>query len=152
MDQPIQSLIERGALSPPVSADVRFPVSVVVRMLNEQGSDSALIYDGPDLVGIFTERDVLTRIVERRKDPELTEVGEVMTIAPYTIGASDSLEDALRLMRETRVAHLPVVREHAAVAVIAERDIMASHAEQLAHENRVLSRLVYGVSPQAMAP
>lgn len=151
MNKPIQSLIERGALRTPVSADVRFTVSVVVRMLNERDTDSALVYDGADLVGIFTERDVLTRIVQRRKDPEATQVGEVMTIAPYTIDADQSLDDALRVMRETRVCHLPVLRDRDVVAVLALRDIMESSTAELELENRLLSEFIYGVPPLAMA-
>lgn len=80
-----------------------------VREMNRRAIGALLVIEGSDLVGIFTERDVLVRVVATGADPETTRVREVMTTQPLTVDASTTVEDAMLLVTRHRCRHLPVV-------------------------------------------
>ncbi len=75
------------------------------------------------LVGIFTERDLVNRVVTPRLDPELTTVSQVMSTNPKVITFEQTLCDALRLMQTHSFRHLPVVDGQRVVGIISLRDI-----------------------------
>lgn len=68
-----------------------------------------MVKDSERVVGIFTERDVLTRVVAADRDPNTTSVREVMTEKFKFIMRDTSIEDAMQVMTEKRVRHLPVM-------------------------------------------
>ena len=73
-------------------------------------SGSVLILDEAGAPrGIFTERDLLTKVVAKSLDPAVTQVSAVMTCDPVTVGADMKVSDAVLLMKERRFRHLPVV-------------------------------------------
>lgn len=84
-------------------------VCEAVREMNEKGIGALLVMDGHRPIGILTERDVLRRIVDADRDPALTRVGEVMTRDLAVIEPCWHVEDAMRLMTERRLRHLPVM-------------------------------------------
>jgi len=76
------------------------------------------------VVGIFTERDLLRRVVARRLDPEKTLVRDVMTRDPVTVKPEDTVEHARGLMARIKARHLPVVDEQGKlVGIISIKDI-----------------------------
>ncbi|MEO8384635.1 MAG: CBS domain-containing protein [Betaproteobacteria bacterium] len=75
---------------------------------SETGSVLILNEDGGP-IGIFTERDLLTKVVAKSLDPAITPVSEVMTSNPLTVPPEMSVCDALLLMKERRFRHLPIV-------------------------------------------
>jgi CBS domain-containing protein len=76
------------------------------------------------LVGIFSERDVLIRIVDQGLNPDTTPVADVMTPSPKSITSSQEVREAMRLMSKGRFRHLPVVDGDALVGLISIRDAM----------------------------
>lgn len=99
-------------------------VSEAVREMNEKGVGSLLVTDGSRPVGIFTERDVLRRIVDADRDPALTRVGEVMTRDLAAITPAWHVEEAMRLMTERRLRHLPVMDGDQLVGMISIGDLL----------------------------
>ncbi|HML96872.1 MAG TPA: CBS domain-containing protein [Tepidiformaceae bacterium] len=99
-------------------------VSEAVCEMNEKGVGSLLVIDGRHPVGIFTERDVLRRIVDADRDPALTRVGEVMTRDLAAIEPSWHVEDAMRLMTERRLRHLPVMEGGEVLGMISIGDLL----------------------------
>lgn len=84
-------------------------VDAAVCEMNRQRIGSLLIQDeAQKVVGIFTERDVLVRVVSAAKNPTETIVREVMTRDFESISSETSVEDAMQLMTEQRVRHLPI--------------------------------------------
>ena len=81
------------------------------------------IIRGTELIGIFTERDLVSRVVVPRLDPDLTPVKQVMTENPQTITSDKTPCDALNLMYDHGFRHLPVVDEKQIMAVLSMRDI-----------------------------
>lgn len=74
-------------------------VCEAVREMNRKGVGALLVMADERPVGIFTERDVLRRVVDVDRDPELTKVVEVMTPDPVTITASTRVEEAMEIGR-----------------------------------------------------
>jgi len=99
-------------------------VSNAVREMNEKGVGGLLVVDGRQPVGIFTERDILRRVVDSDRDPALTRVGEVMTRDLVTIDSAFHVEDAMRLMTERRLRHLPVIDDDQLVGMISIGDLL----------------------------
>ena len=67
-----------------------------------------MVMDGDRVAGIFTERDVLTRVVARELVPSQTRLGEVITKSPHFIPLTATVEEAMQAMTEKRARHLPV--------------------------------------------
>lgn len=83
-------------------------VYAAVLEMNRQHIGSLLVKNADHVVGIFTERDVLTRVVVAGLEPKSTLVHEVMTQKFEFINEDASVEDAMQIMLEARVRHLPV--------------------------------------------
>ncbi len=86
------------------------------------------------LQGIFTERDVLTRVVAAGLDPDDTALGGVMTPNPDTVGPGDMAFEALRRMSERGYRHLPVVDDDEMVGIVSIRDLYAAVNKDLAED------------------
>jgi CBS domain-containing protein len=95
-----------------------------VRKMNAAGVGSVVVTDGDDLVGIFTERDVLVRLVEQCRDPASTVVREVMTEDPLCVGMETSVEDTMILMTENRCRHVPVLDGDALQGLVSIGDLI----------------------------
>ncbi|MBX3751310.1 MAG: CBS domain-containing protein [Opitutaceae bacterium] len=85
---------------------------------------AVLVVDEGRLVGIFSERDVLVRVVSLHRDPLTTPVAHVMTIDPITIDASMPVEDVLDQHSGKEFRHLPVMDEGHLVGMVSVRDLL----------------------------
>jgi len=79
------------------------------QMMNERGTGSVLVAEDGVLVGIFTERDLMRRVVAVDRLPHATTVAEVMTSSLITCSPEATLSDCGNVMSERRIRHLPVV-------------------------------------------
>ena len=79
------------------------------RLMNDHKIGALLVMRGEALAGVFTERDVLTRIVAERKDPATATVAQAMTRQVLCCAPDTSILDARSVMRNKRIRHLPVV-------------------------------------------
>jgi CBS domain-containing protein len=79
------------------------------QVMNEHKIGSVVVLDEGQFVGIFTERDVLLRIVTEQRDPATTRVGEVMTREVACCGPDTTIDEARGAMKNRRVRHLPVL-------------------------------------------
>jgi CBS domain-containing protein len=80
-----------------------------VQKMNSERIGALLVCAGDEVVGIFTERDVLTRVVDARRDPNTTTVDEVMTDELVVVKPSMTVEEAMAVVTERRCRHLPVL-------------------------------------------
>lgn len=103
----------------PVSATVED----AVRLMNRHKVGSVVVMDDDRLTGIFTERDVLYRVVAAGLAPASTPVSEVMTPNPKTITPEMSIQDTLQLISEQRCRHLPVMDGGRMVGLVSQGDI-----------------------------
>jgi CBS domain-containing protein len=106
---------------------------------------SVLVMQGERLLGIFTERDLLVRVVAADLDPMATRLDEVMTKDVETIGAEEPVREAIRRMDEGCFRHLPVVLGGRVLGVLSSRDIpvleLGRMAEELERRHRLAERI-----------
>ncbi|HZZ84861.1 MAG TPA: CBS domain-containing protein [Anaeromyxobacteraceae bacterium] len=98
-------------------------VSAAVELINARKIGSVLVMDGDRLVGIFTERDVLRRVVGERRDPDRTRVADVMTRELVVMKPTATVRDAMTVVAERRCRHLPIVEEGRLLGVISAGDL-----------------------------
>jgi CBS domain-containing protein len=94
-----------------------------VRTMNDQNIGAVLILNGQKLVGIFTERDVIVRVVGAKRDPTTTLVSEVMTTAVRSVETTSKADYALRLMSDRHHRHLPVLENGEVRGVVSMGDL-----------------------------
>ena len=82
------------------------------------------VLDDTKLVGIFSERDIMKRIVAEGRDPARTRVSEVMTADPLTVDMRESIEHCMVLMKEHSFRHLPVCDGKKLKGIVSLRDIL----------------------------
>ena len=93
---------------------------------------SVAVVDGNVLEGIFSERDVMLRVVAEGRDPKTTTVEEVMTSPVQTIQKRTTGEEALRIMVQNHIRHLPVVDEAGQVqAMVSMRSLLEEQIQDL---------------------
>ena len=81
-----------------------------VRKMNDEHIGALLVRDGSEVVGIFTERDVLCRVLDRGRDPGTTLVRDVMTTDVVAVSPETGVEEAMAIITDRRCRHLPVMR------------------------------------------
>jgi CBS domain-containing protein len=110
----------RGSSTLSTSPDVTVTAAADLLVRNKVGS--VLVMDQGRLVGIFTERDIL-RLVAERRDPASTRVAEVMTRDLVVMRPSASVVDAMRVISEKRIRHIPIVESGAVLGVVSQGDL-----------------------------
>ena len=98
-------------------------VELAVAEMNRHRIGSIMVKDGEECVGIFTERDVLTRVVATALNPKEVPLSEVMTSTFKYIDPQTSVEDAMQMMTEKRVRHLPILDDKKLVGMISIGDV-----------------------------
>ena len=116
--------IKRLRLRDVCEADPFTPIEEVVRRMSARKTGCVLILENDRLIGIFTERDFLSRVIAQGMDVSLP-VGPVMTKAPKTIAHHASVHSAVDIMESGGYRHLPVIGEHdKPIGVLSVRDIV----------------------------
>jgi len=105
-----------------------------VEHMAKNGCGSVLVMEGQSLLGIFTERDLLVRVVAAGLEPARTPVREVMTADSETIGAEEPVGQAVRRMDEGDLRHLVAVDGGRVLGVLSTRDIPALAQGRMAEE------------------
>ncbi|HEX6021308.1 MAG TPA: CBS domain-containing protein [Solirubrobacter sp.] len=82
------------------------------------------------LKGMLTDRDIVVKVVAQGKDVNSTRAGELGEGKPVTIGADDSVEEALRTMAEHQVRRLPVIDGHELVGIVSQADVARNVDEE----------------------
>lgn len=98
-------------------------VADAVRVMNSEKIGAVVVLDQQRLAGIFTERDVLVRVVGAARDPLTTRVSEVMTSAVHSVEPTTLVAEALRLMSAQRHRHLPVLENGEVRGLISMGDV-----------------------------
>lgn len=89
---------------------------------NKIGSVIIMKNDKP--IGIFTERDLLTKVVALRKSPEKTKLGEVMTTNMVSATTASTYDEAYEIMNKYNIRHLPIIENNTLIAVVSMRDLL----------------------------
>ena len=131
----LRNVIQRQHLSTvPPSATV-YEVAVA---MGEGRVGAVPVVDGDLLVGIFSERDLMTRVVVPGRDPNTIPVSEVMTHEVVTATPEEHVDFCLEKMRKARCRHLPVEMGGRIVAMISMRDLLHDEIGEQDEEIRSL--------------
>ena len=132
-DLPIRSVMERKKF---ITATPDKTVSQAARLMAAKDAGAVLVVEDNQLVGIFTERDVVFRVIAPGLEPKATLLREVMTADPKTLGPTQSYGHALVLMQENGFRHVPVVEEGHAIGIISSRNAMDPDLEEFVPDQR----------------
>jgi len=148
---PIRSVIEPRKL---VVAAPETSVAEAAKLMKKNRVGAVLVVEHGRLVGIFTERDAVFRVMAPGRDPKSTALREVMTREPTTVAPEETFGHALLLMYENGFRHVPVVEDHRPVGVVSARHALDPELEEFSVEasrRRHLSRASSG-RPTRSAP
>jgi CBS domain-containing protein len=98
-------------------------VTDCVRTMSAKKIGALIVMDGERLVGIFTERDALNKVLAAGLEPGKTKVSEVMTKDPYSIPPTTTVAEAMELVTKRRFRHLPIVKDGKVLAVVSSGDL-----------------------------
>jgi CBS domain-containing protein len=113
--------------------------------MNERSIGGLVVLADGVLTGIFTERDVLRRVVVPGRPPGGTTVAEVMTTPVITCSASTRIEECAELMTSRRIRHLPVVDDGALGGMVTIGDLLAFQLRDQQATIEYMNNLVYDV-------
>ena len=115
-----------------------------VNAMNDHHVGSVLVCEGGYPVGVFSERDVLVRVVAADRDPRQTLVRDVMTTRLHTASPDDTLLEVMRLMTDRRCRHVPVMEGEVLVGLVSIGDLTKATQYNLRQEVRDLSTYIGG--------
>jgi len=105
-------------------ADSEETVRDVARKMSEKNVGALAVLRGGTLVGIFSERDIMARVVAPGLDPDRTSVASVMTRDIVVAEPNEKLDDALQKMQSLKCRHLPVVKDGNLLGMVSIRDLL----------------------------
>jgi IMP dehydrogenase len=115
------------------------------RLMNERGIGGVVVTEGDAVVGIFTERDVLRRVVAEQKDPAAVTLSDVMTSPVITCRPEARVEECMALFTEKRVRHLPVVDDDGLRGLITSGDLLAHQVQEQKDTIQYLNSYVFDI-------
>ena len=133
LSQPVRTLIgQHGFVAAPPSTTVRQAAELMAR----RRVGAVVVVEDDHLLGIFSERDAVFRVVARGLEPTKTPLAEVMTLAPVTIEPDRSFGHAMAVMHEHGFRHLPVVENGRPIGIVSSRNALDPELEDFVCEER----------------
>lgn len=120
-------------------------VLAAATLMNERAIGGLVVLDDGRVAGIFTERDILRRVVAMRRDPAATTVREVMTTPVAFCRGETTLEECRAVMTEKRIRHLPVVHDKGVCGIVTIGDLMAHEVTDREATIQYLNEYIFGV-------
>jgi CBS domain-containing protein len=119
-------------------ADVQQTVFELARAMVDRNIGAVPVLQDGELVGIFSERDLMRRVVGESRDPHTTLVVEVMTEDPLTVAPDEDVETCMVLMRRHGFRHLPICEGKILKGMVSLRDIMLHDLSDKEHDIRMM--------------
>jgi CBS domain-containing protein len=127
--------LERLSHRPPVVVPPDTPVLSAVEIMSKNHVGAVGVVDDDKLVGIFTERDLMERVVLKVRPPASTRVGDVMTSPVTSVRSDDDPNQALETMIDRHIRHLPVTDEsNRIIGVLSIRNLLQDQLERARRE------------------
>jgi CBS domain-containing protein len=118
----------------PVTAPATLTVNEAARQMKQKHVGALMVVDDGKLVGVFTERDALFRVIAEGRDLNTTRISEVMTPNPRTIHPDRPFAYALHMMHEGAFRHVPVVEDGRPIGMVSARDALGPELEAFVYE------------------
>jgi len=117
-----------------LTASAETSVSEAAGLMKRTNVGAIMVVEGGRLVGIFTERDALFRVIAEGREPHATRIAEVMTRNPQTIDPDKPLGHALHMMYEGGFRHVPVVENGRPLGMVSARDALGPELDAFESE------------------
>jgi CBS domain-containing protein len=131
--QSIREVMEQKKL---LTAPPQTTVSKAAKLMAKRKVGAIMVVDDRRLVGIFTERDAVFRVIARDLDSHTTRLVDVMTREPITITPDNSFGYALLVMHENGFRHVPVIEDGKLVGVVSARNALDPDLEEFVSESQ----------------
>ncbi len=141
----IGSIIVRGM--PLKWIPVESSVIDAVKIMIGHNVGALPVLDNMQLVGVFSERDLMKRVIMQGRDTHSTKVSEVMTRDIWAADVHDDHTVAMKIMADQRVRHLPVMDKGALAGFLSLRDLLRIELEGKEHEIKSLTDYIHYVPP-----
>lgn len=130
LQRTIRNIVEDQEI---LTAPSRTSVADAARMMRQHKVGAILVVDDDRLVGIFTERDGLYRVVAEQRDVRKTLLSEVMTPRPQSVHPDDPFPRALHMMHAGGFRHVPVVENGTPIGMVSARDALGPELEDFVY-------------------
>ncbi len=130
-DIPVRSVMQRQKI---LKAAPDTLVSKAAKLMAAKNVGAIMVVEDDRLVGIFTERDVVFRVVARGLDAQATRLADVMTREPHTVDPDEPFGYALLVMQEQGFRHLPVIQDGKPIGIVSSRSAMDPELEEFVSE------------------
>lgn len=131
----VRSIVENQKI---LTSPANTTVSEAARLIKQSSVGAVMVVEDGRLVGIFTERDALYRVLAEGRDAHTTRLAEVMTPNPQTIHPDKPFGHALHMMYENGFRHVPVVEDGKPLGMVSARDALGLELEEF--ESELVSR------------
>jgi CBS domain-containing protein len=131
LSEPIRNVMERKKV---LIAPSDTSVSTVAKLMATNKVSAVMVVDNKRLVGIFTERDAVFRVIAQDRDAQTTRLVEVMTRAPKTVTPDESFGYALLMMHENGFRHVPVIENGEVIGIVSARNALDPELEEFESE------------------
>ena len=131
LSEPIRNVMEpkKVLMAPPDTS-----VSAAAKLMARNNVSALMVVEGKRLVGIFTERDAVFRVIARDRDAQTTRLADVMTTAPKTVTPDESFGYALLMMFEHGFRHVPVIENGEPIGIVSARNALDPELEEFESE------------------
>ena len=127
------------------SVEPQVTVLAAIHKMNQHKLGAVVVMQQGRVVGMFTERDVLRRVVGEERDPATVTVAEVMTSDVICVGPTTDIDDISAIMQQRRIRHVPVCdQDRDLLGMISIGDLNAFHASHQEAHIHFLSEYIYG--------
>ena len=127
-------------------------VAEAVHMMATNNIGIVAVLDGDKLAGVFSERDVVRRVLDKGLDPTQTPVRDVMTHDIVVADADEDYQSAMRKMDQANIRHLPVVSQGCLLSMLSIRDLMRVEIDHRDEEIRYLHEYLFQVPAGVAQP
>jgi CBS domain-containing protein len=137
--QRIKSVMERRKT---LIASPDTTVSKAAKLMAKKNVGAVMVVEDNRLVGIFTERDAVFRVMAQGRDAQVTKLADVMTISPRTVGPNESFGHALLMMHENGFRHVPVIEDGLPIGIVSSRNALDPDLEEFVAEAQRRKHLI----------
>jgi CBS domain-containing protein len=117
------------------------------RLMTEKKIGAVPVVEGDRVVGIFSERDIMNRVVARNLNPEKTRVEEVMTKELIVGNPDESLDQIEKRMKQSNIRHLPIIDGSKLIGIISLRDLLDAELDEKVEEIKIMTAYIHYIPP-----
>ena len=143
----LRHILETKTHRHPISIAQSETILHAVDRMCEARVGALLVMDGSRPIGIVSERDLMTRVLLKRRDPATTRVSEVMTPDVVAVSCEASPEEVMAIMTDRRCRHLPVIENDSIIGIVSIGDVVRWASDSQEVQIRMLEDYIAGKYP-----